>query len=294
MQFVKPPPFILGPRPIMIFGMGSHNYPHSRNSVGYYMVDMLGRRLGSSFYKNRLCNGYLAHFPEENLLLVKPDTYMVYDNRECLKRVVDRFDEVTPMKSVMIYHETQLPLGEVEYRTKGRTDHNPDLHKIATELKSEWFPRIAVGIEYPSSSVRFEGTPLHDLYSPDEDTDQLFLLNKFPEDHWIKLHREVIPKVFAAVDAAIGDIRSTYPMTSAPVHPLRPDQYLSTKNDDIRILDGDIPQQITTMLDKNGPMTGVPPPPAYDTTSRPGPTDGVDSVGFRTFSDIPPTPRRRR
>ena len=59
-----------------------------------------------------------------------------------------------PVKSVLIYHEPEMPLGQVLYKTKGKTEGNDDLHALSSELKSEEFPRIAVGVQYPNPNMR--------------------------------------------------------------------------------------------------------------------------------------------
>jgi len=191
------------------------------------MVEMLGRRLEAPFFLNRSNNAVLAHYAPENLLLVKPDTYNVKYNLECMRRVANRFPGVEPLNSIIIYHEPDLPLGEVEYLSRGSTMHNQDLHQIALELKTERFPRIAVGIEYPEENTKFEPTPLHLLNSSDKmhEKDALFLHNKFPRDHWIKIHRTVVPKVFGAIDQGINEIRERWPITSKPDRPERPEVY---------------------------------------------------------------------
>lgn len=221
MQFVRGAPIRVRARPVMVFGMGSHTHPGSRNSVGYFLVSLLGKRLGSKFHRFTSCNAYVAHYPPENLLLVQPDTYFVIDNHQCMRRIVSHYEGVEPTKSVLIYHEPNLPIGTVEYMTKGRTDHNKDLHALASEMKTEEFPRIAVGIEFPLTNTRFQAPLVHQLQNPRAQFEELFLLNKFPYDHWVQLHEITLPKVFAAVDKAVGDIRRDYPLSEIADDPLR-------------------------------------------------------------------------
>jgi len=223
LRHLKPAPFSVGPRPIMIFGMGTHTYPNARASVGYFLVEMLGKRLGSGFHRYFDCNAYLAHYAPENLLLVQPDTYFVSDNHQCMRRVIARYP-VDPRKSVLVYHEPSLPLGTVEYMTQGRTDGNKELSVLAKEFKSEEFPRIAVGIDYPKPNYRFEPPPIHSLQTKRGDYSEFFLLNKFPHSHWVQLHEEVVPKVFAAIDKAVGHIREEFPLSNVEEwDPIRPE-----------------------------------------------------------------------
>jgi len=246
MQFLKGAPITVGPKAVMIFGMGTHTHRGSRSSVGYFLVNLLGRRLNAPFYRFTTCNAYVAHFPLENLLLVQPDTYFVIHNHECMRRIVHHY-MVDPQKSVLIYHEPSLPLGKVEYMTKGRTEHNKDLHRIATELKSEEFPRIAVGIDFPEPNTRFDPPAVHQLQNFKADYNDLFLLNKFPYEHWVELHETVLPRVFAAVDKAVGDIREEYPLTTIDDMPLRAESNWGTNEN---------PQEVAV-----GPVEPPPSPP---------------------------------
>jgi len=213
MQFIKAAPFRLGAKPVMVFGMGSYSHPASRSSVGFFLVGLLGKRLGLDFHRFTHCNAYVAHYGPENLLLVQPDTYFVSQNHQCLRRIVNHYP-VDPAKSVLIYHEPTLPLGAVHYMTKGRTEGNADLHALASELKTEEFPRIAVGVQYPDPTMRFSPPVLHQMQSIKPNYAEYFLLNKFPKSHWVQLHEFVVPRLFAAVDKAVGEIRATYPLTS--------------------------------------------------------------------------------
>jgi len=163
------------------------------------------------------------------MLLVQPDTYFVIDNHQCMRRLVHHYP-VEPTKSVIIYHEPGLPLGTVEYMTKGRTEHNKDLHKIATELKTEEFPRIAVGIEYPTPNTRFDPPLIHQMQNVKAQFEELFLLNKFPYAHWVQLHETVLPKVFAAIDKAVGEIREEFPLTHISEDPLRAESNWAEEN----------------------------------------------------------------
>lgn len=189
---------------------------------------MLGKRLNTPFHRFSDCNAYVAHHAENNLLLVQPDTYFVVDNHQCMRRIVRHFP-VEPKKSVLVYHEPSLPLGTVEYMVKGRTEKNSDLHALATEIKSEAFPRIAVGIQYPDQDSGFEAPVIHQLQSPRGSYNEYFLLNKFPQSHWVQLHEEVVPKVFAAIDKAVADIRAVYPQTDVDeLNPLRAESSFGT------------------------------------------------------------------
>lgn len=100
------------------------------------MVDMLARRIGVTFHENRFCSAIMGHYPDEDILLVKPNSFMVSDNKESLRRIVQRYRAVDPMKSIYIYHETNMPIGEVRFMMGGRTDHNSALNALAEDLKT--------------------------------------------------------------------------------------------------------------------------------------------------------------
>jgi len=96
---------------------------------------------------------------------------------------------------------------------------------LAEDLKTDEFPRIAIGIAHPTHNIRFEPPPLHMIRAPDCSMDELYLLNKFPADHWLRLHELTIPKTFSALDSAIGRIRANWPLSSEPASKLYPGTY---------------------------------------------------------------------
>lgn len=275
-RLLRPPPFLLRKNPIMIFGIGNLTFPNSRNSAGLYMADLLAKRIGVEYQQNRFCSAYVAHYAEEDLLLVKPDTFLVQDNREALRRIVTRWKNIDPQKSIFVYHETQLPVGEVNFITAGRTGHNPALNAIAQDLKTNEFPRIAIGIEHPESGVRFEPTPLH-LFRGPQNPEELFLLNKFPNEHWLKLHELALPRFFGAVDRAIGYIRKDFPLSDDPAINLAPGTY-----------------------EEYEMVNGVPPPPqitkkmrALRARSNINP-DNVDGVSNNRYYNTKYDPRQQK
>jgi len=194
----------------MLFGLGTHDLAYAKCSVGHYMVGLVAERLGSKMHRYRSVSASVGHFEEENLFFVQPDTYLIRDNPETLRRIVKRWPYVNLSKSIFLHHEINLRVGEVSISSVGRTSHNPDLHDVANTIGGIEFYRIAIGINYPSPDIRFQ-TPFALQRRLPTTNDEILTLNKFLPEYWIRLHEEGVPRVFEAVDKAVNDIRSKWP-----------------------------------------------------------------------------------
>jgi len=216
-------PFVLGARPIMLFGMGSHDFPLAKASVGHYMLGLLAQRLGIKFHKYRSVSATVAHYPDENLLLVQPDTYLLKDNTETLQRVTSRWPSIDLDRSIFLYSELNLRVGEVRYITFGRTGHNSELMMISDAIGNHTFRRIGIGIDYPVPGVRLQTPLAFSLHLPvGVGINEIYALNRFNRDHWKRLHQEAVPKVFSAIDDVIGDIRKEWALPEVDPSPVFP------------------------------------------------------------------------
>lgn len=62
-----------------IIGIGNYFYPQSRHSIGFFILDKLVelKQLNWTFYQNE--RFWATEF--ENFILLKPQTYLIEDNR---------------------------------------------------------------------------------------------------------------------------------------------------------------------------------------------------------------------
>lgn len=92
---------------------------------------------------------FQAKVGNRKVLLIKPLTYMNESGR-CLKQVL-AFYKIPAENLAVIYDDIDLPEGKIRIRAKGGPGTHNGMRSIVSNLQSENFPRIRVGIGQPES-----------------------------------------------------------------------------------------------------------------------------------------------
>jgi PTH1 family peptidyl-tRNA hydrolase len=142
-----------------IFGLGNPGpqYHWTRHNLGFLALDRYLAGLGPAgqgwlrrwwskhfLLRGRKVDQALVYRPKEDLLLVKPLTYM---NRSGLavRELLARFPlEVSDC--LVICDDVRLPLGKLRARARGGHGGHGGLASIIAELGTEEFPRLRIGI----------------------------------------------------------------------------------------------------------------------------------------------------
>ncbi len=142
-----------------IFGLGNPGprYHWTRHNLGFLAIDryLAGLRpVGQGWFRRwwsewtlfhaRKVDQALVYRPREDLLLVKPLTYM---NRSGLavRELLARFPlEVSDC--LVICDDVRLPLGRLRARARGGSGGHGGLASIIAELGTEEIPRLRIGI----------------------------------------------------------------------------------------------------------------------------------------------------
>ncbi|MCS7066261.1 MAG: aminoacyl-tRNA hydrolase [Fimbriimonadales bacterium] len=152
-----------------IVGLGNPgvHYASTRHNVGFWVVDLLARRhtipLDQLRYSARYGQGEIRGVP---VLLVQPMTYM---NRsgEAVDLLLDAY-HLTPQQILVVCDDIALPLGKLRLRTGGSDGGHRGLRSIITELGTEAFPRLRVGIGAPPEGM----DPADYVLSPFEEAEK--------------------------------------------------------------------------------------------------------------------------
>eukprot|EP01133_Synstelium_polycarpum_P011001 gene11001-12819_t len=83
------------------------------------------------------CSTKLAYSPENHLLIVKPDTYLIKDNHEVLSRLIRLMPNIRADTFLAVHYEHLFKLGVIERTMGGRTKHNPGLSGITSVFQTE-------------------------------------------------------------------------------------------------------------------------------------------------------------
>jgi PTH1 family peptidyl-tRNA hydrolase len=135
----------------LIVGLGNpgERYRFSRHNVGFRCLDLLAKRW-EILTKERRAKAVLGQgfYSGQEVVLAKPRTFM-NNSGEGIEYLLTRF-RAQPQDLVIIYDEMELPLGRLRIRAKGSDGGHNGMKSIISELGTQDFPRIRVGIGPPA------------------------------------------------------------------------------------------------------------------------------------------------
>jgi len=139
-----------------VFGLGNPGLKYSlaRHNVGFQVIDLY-RKVNHIRNKGWITGCSLV-YRLENLLLVKPMTYM-NTSGEAVKAIVDQFH--IPLKNALIvYDDLDLACGTMRILPGGGAGSHKGMISILSALKDESIPRLRIGIgvePQPSDTVAY-------------------------------------------------------------------------------------------------------------------------------------------
>ncbi len=135
----------------LIVGLGNpgRGYANNRHNVGFICLSHFARTQGIRFDKKqgraRIGTGEVAG---NKVVLAKPQTYMNLSG-ESVSRLIKKFD-INLNDLLVIHDDLDLPLGKIRIRLGGGSAGHKGVNSIITELGSQDFIRIRVGIGRPN------------------------------------------------------------------------------------------------------------------------------------------------
>lgn len=131
----------------IIAGLGNpgREYEKTKHNVGFMTVDLLAERLGISVtrlkFKALIGDGRIG---TEKVIIVKPQTYMNLSGDSI--REIMNFYKLDPEDLIVIYDDIDIPVGTLRIRQKGSAGTHNGMRSVVSQLGSEAFPRVRVGI----------------------------------------------------------------------------------------------------------------------------------------------------
>jgi len=176
---------------MLIVGLGNpgRGYANNRHNVGFVCLNHFARMQGIRFDKKQ-CKARigLGEVAGSKVVVAKPQTYM---NRsgQSVGLLVGKFD-VSPDDLLVIHDDLDLPVGKIRIRQGGSSGGHKGVGSIITELGSQNFIRIRVGIGRP---ITVEGTA-----EISEADIKAYVLSDFTPDEKQAI-TQVIPRVSEAI-----------------------------------------------------------------------------------------------
>jgi len=175
----------------LIVGLGNRGrgYANNRHNVGFVCLNHFARMQGIRFDKKQ-CKARigLGEVAGSKVVVAKPQTYMNLSGRS-VSLLVKKFN-VSPNDLLVIHDDLDLPLSKIRIRQDGSAGGHKGVGSIITELGSQNFIRIRVGIGRP---VKNEG-----FTELSEDEIIAYVLSDFTRDE-----KQAITQVVPTVNEAI-------------------------------------------------------------------------------------------
>ena len=140
----------------LIVGLGNpgRGYAHNRHNIGFICLNHFARTQGIRFDKKQgRARIGLGEVAGSKGVVAKPQTYMNKSGRS-VSLLVRKFN--VGLDNLLIIHDDlDLPLGKIRIRQNGSAGGHKGVGSIITELGSQNFIRIRVGIGRPGKNEGF-------------------------------------------------------------------------------------------------------------------------------------------
>jgi peptidyl-tRNA hydrolase, PTH1 family len=139
----------------LVVGLGNPGaaYTQTRHNVGWMVLDRLADRAGWGGRGKQRDDAAIVRgrYGDLDLALVKPTTYMNLSGL-AVRKVLAR--EHVPLADLLVVvDDFDLPLGKLRLRENGSAGTHNGLRSIVTEMETQKFSRLRVGIGEPSRTA---------------------------------------------------------------------------------------------------------------------------------------------
>jgi len=175
----------------LIVGLGNpgRGYANNRHNVGFVCLNHFARKQGIRFDKKQgRARIGLGEVTGSRVVIARPQTYM-NKSGQSVSLLVKKFN-ISPDNLLVIHDDLDLPSGKIRIRQGGSSGGHKGIGSIITELGSQDFVRIRVGI----------GRPVKNEDSTEFSEDEIisYVLSDFTPDEKQAI-TQVIPRVSEAI-----------------------------------------------------------------------------------------------
>ncbi len=135
----------------LITGLGNPGpeYANTRHNAGFWFVDEVARKLGTTLVPERSYFGLVARInrPDGPIWLLEPMTFMNLSGKSVA--ALARFFKITPAEVLVVHDELDLLPGQTKMKFGGSHAGHNGLRDIQAQLGSADFWRLRLGIGHP-------------------------------------------------------------------------------------------------------------------------------------------------
>jgi peptidyl-tRNA hydrolase, PTH1 family len=153
----------------VIVGLGNPGakYTRTRHNAGFWFVEEVAGKYNSTFRPEKKFHGEVAKISLQgnDIWLLKPDTFM---NRSGLAvKSLLSFYQLSAEQLLVAHDEIDLPPGTTRLKTGGGHGGHNGLRDIISQLASNDFHRLRIGVGHPGSKDQVVDYVLHDASRDD-------------------------------------------------------------------------------------------------------------------------------
>lgn len=136
----------------LIVGLGNpeEEYSNTRHNMGFDTINKLANEYNIKINKNKfkgLCGSGIIE--NEKVILLKPQTYMNLSG-ESIKEAM-AFYKIKSENIIVIYDDIDIEPGIIKIRKKGGHGGHNGMKSVISEIDTQNFPRIRIGIGKPEN-----------------------------------------------------------------------------------------------------------------------------------------------
>ena len=131
----------------LIVGLGNpgKEYEKTRHNAGWRAIDILAEKLDCKIDKAKFQGLYgQTKYAGGKLFLLKPMTYMNLSGRSILQ--LSAYFHVPPQRIIVLFDDISLEPGRLRIRSDGSAGGHNGIKSIISELGSQDFPRVKIGV----------------------------------------------------------------------------------------------------------------------------------------------------
>ena len=153
----------------VIVGLGNPGpkYTETRHNAGFWFIDEVARKYSATLRPDKKFHGEVAKITLEGkeIWLLKPETFM---NRSGLAvHSLMSFYRITAEQLLVAHDEIDLPPGTAKLKTGGGHGGHNGLRDIISQLGTNDFHRLRIGVGHPGSKDQVVDYVLHNASRDD-------------------------------------------------------------------------------------------------------------------------------
>lgn len=131
----------------LIVGLGNpgREYEKTRHNCGFRAIDLLSQKLCCKIDRAKFQGLYVQTvYSGKKLYLLKPQTYMNLSGRSVLQ--LSSYFGIPPQRIIVLFDDISLDAGRLRIRGDGSAGGHNGIKSIISELGSQDFPRVKIGV----------------------------------------------------------------------------------------------------------------------------------------------------